>query len=272
MMNVNKKRIAILYSGRTQCHDQVYKRNVSNLIDPLKNAGYEVNLFGSFWDDDDSRNFVESYKSEFKTFETETLTQYTGGVIKNFNEYNNLIKVFNVNEEHILINNTMYWLYKLNRSYNLVKQYERINGITHDYYIRIRPDVTLLTKFDVESLEQLTDNSVMLHVDNIVEIDGVFHGYRQGWIDDNFCVAKKSVFELYCGIYENLVELVNKYQTGIIHVIFKHLFEEQNIQSIRPNSPLLLVKNKGTIIDFILLFTHVYPEKDINKYIKILCS
>lgn len=267
MLNTNKKSVAILCSGRTECYEQVYDRNISNVLEPLKNAGYEVNLFGSFWDEDNSEKFIQAYESDFKTFEVETLTKYTGGVIKNFNEYNHLITVYDVGYQSALTN-TMYWLYKLNRTYGLVKQYESINNMSYDYYIRIRPDITLSSKLDVDLMERLTDNSIILHVDHVVNINGSIQGYREGWIDDNFCIAKKQPFDMYCGIYDNLVELIHKYESGVIHVIYQHLFKDKNIQTIIPNSPLLMVKNKEGIINKYLLFLHSYPELDVDKYVK----
>ena len=267
MLNTNKKRVAILYSGRTECYERVYDRNISNLLEPLKNAGYEVNLFGSFWDEDNSEKFIEAYESDFKTFEVETLTKYTGGLIKNFNEYNHLITVYDV-EYQSALTNVMYWLYKLNRTYGLVKQYEFVNNMTHDYYIRIRPDITLSSKLDLELMNQVTDSSIIIHVDHIVNINGIMHGYREGWVDDNFCIAKKQTFDVYCGIYDNLVELIHKYKSGVTHVIYQHLFKDKNIQTILPNSPLLMVKNKEGIIHTSLIFLHSYPEMDVEKYVK----
>lgn len=258
-------KIAILFSGRTQQYESSFRENLKNLIEPLSNSGYDVHLYGSFWSEHSTYSFIKEYESWWKLYDIESLTDYTGGVIKDFNEYNKLVKQYNPNEEQVLIN-TMYWLYKLDRTYQLVKQYELVNNFTYDYYIRMRPDVNLENPINVESLKELTDTSIITHVDRIVHKNDMVYGYREGWIDDNYCIAKKPIFEMYCGVYRNLITLVEKYQNCIIHVILQRLFEEHKVTTLQPSTPIVMHKNRGDHVLDIVLFAHTYEDIDLRKY------
>jgi hypothetical protein len=257
--------IAILMSGRTEFFDRVLDINKSNLIQPLIDHGYTVNFFGSFWEDVETPKCIASYQDYWKVVDVETFTPYVGGVINNFNEHQELIVKYQHTPDH-QVTNTLHWLYKLRRAYNLVRQYERVHNMKHDYYIRIRPDASLSKPIDVNQLSQLNDDNIITHVDRIVHTHGKIFGCGEGWIDDNFCIAKQKPFETYCSVYDDLISLCVYCKTSISHLLLKRQFELKNIKTIQPNSPIIIVRK---ISDEILLyhyFTYQYPDFDPTLY------
>jgi hypothetical protein len=54
--------------------------------------------------------------------------------------------------------------------------------------------VGLKSPFNLDDLNKLTDNSIITHVDRIVHINNKVFGCGDGWIDDNFCIAKQIPF------------------------------------------------------------------------------
>lgn len=251
--------VAIIISGRIDLFEQSVQENHENIINPLIEAGHTVNIFMSIWNHIDQELLLRSYQPYVKVFDTETFTEYTSGLISNMVEYEDLTKTFGHTKEN-RVSNTLYWLYKLNRAYNLTKEYERINNVNHDLYIRLRPDVTCLNPIDLNCLMTLDDNSIIIHVDQITNRNGQWHGCGNGWIDDNFCIARKRSFEMFCNLYDNVIDLSKKTESGISHILLKKHFELNNIKTIRPNSPLIIYRkgdDKNPVVKF-YHFTYFY--------------
>jgi hypothetical protein len=252
-------KIAILMSGRTDLFDRVVDLNHDNLINVLNSAGHTVDMFGSFWEENTAEYCINAYIDYWKVVDIETLTPYTSGVIKNFREHQELIGKYQHSQDN-KVSNTLYWLYKLNRLFNIVKEYELQNNMQYDCYIRMRPDVGLHRPFDPDHLNCLTDNNIITHVDHVVHIDGKIYGCGNGWIDDNFCIAKRNAFEVYCGVYDNILSLCNDCQNCISHIIFKRQFELNNIKTLLPNSILVMPKRMPDGVFKYLYFEYVYDH------------
>ena len=153
-------------SGRTDLFDRVVHLNINNLIGPLKAAGHQVDMFGSFWKEDTTDPCINAYLEHWKFIDVENLTQYTRGVIKNFREHQQLIQKYQHTQDS-KVSNTLYWLYKLNRLFSMVKDYENQNDIQYDCYIRLRPDVGLHRPFDPDHLYCLKNDNIITHVDHV---------------------------------------------------------------------------------------------------------
>lgn len=258
--------IAILMSGRTDLFNTVLDLNKYNLIEPLINVGHKVDMFGSFWNDKETEFCIKEYERYLKVTDVETFTSYTSGVVNNFNEHQERINKYQHNADN-RVSNTLYWLYKLNRLYKIVKQYERNNNIKYDYYIRIRPDVGLRHPFKVDDLNLLTDDSIITHVDHVVTWGGKLYGCGEGWIDDNFCIAKQRPFEIYCSVYDDILTLCDQCQNCISHLLLKKQFELKNIKTLLPNSSLIMSRKTDVGIQMFHYFEHVYPDFDFTKYV-----
>jgi len=249
--------VAILISGRTERFDLTLDVNKNNLIQPFKDAGHNVDLFGSFWLEPTTTPCIDAFVPHWRFVDIESLTTYTNGVINNFNEHQERIKKYKHADDN-KVSNTLYWLYKLNRLYKMVKQYERINNIKYDYYIRIRPDVGLRSPFNLDDLNKLTDNSIITHVDRIVHINNKVFGCGDGWIDDNFCIAKQIPFEAYCSVYDDILSLCDLCHNCISHIILKKQFELKNIKTILPNSTLLMSRDTPDGVRLFHYFEYMY--------------
>jgi len=234
--------IAIIISGRIELFEQSVSENYCNIINPLVHNGHTVNIFMSIWNNCDQDILLKSYQPYVKVFDTEIFTDYTAGLIKDMIPYENLIKLFAHTKEN-KVANTLYWMYKLKRAYKLVQEYERINNIEHDLYIRLRPDVTCIDPIDMNQLNMLNDSSIIVHVDHIVFKDNNVYGCGEGWIDDNLCIAKKRPFEIFCNTYDTIISLCLMAGSCISHIVLKKQFELNNIKTIKPNSPLVIYRN-----------------------------
>ncbi len=254
--------IAILMSGRTERFNFVLDLNKSNLIQPLLDSGHKVDMLGSFWDEHDTESCIHAFQPHLKVTDIETFTPFTCGMINNFNEHEERIKKYQNDSK---LSNTLYWLYKLNRLYKIVKQYERMNSIKYDYYVRIRPDVGLRYPFNVDDLNHLTDDSIITHVDHVVNSGGKIYGCGEGWIDDNFCIAKQHPFEVYCSVYDDILSLCDMCQNCISHLLFKKQFELKNIKTLLPNSPLIIVHKTHMGIQLFTYFEYVYPNFGVTR-------
>lgn len=257
--------VAIIISGRIDLYHHVVNDNYEKIINPLINAGHTVNIFLSIWDHHDAEQLVSSYKNQIKIVDTELFTEYTGGLMDNLKEYENLTAQYGNSKSH-KVANTLFWLYKLKRGYKLVQEYERVNNMTHDLYIRLRPSASVVLPLDINELANLDDNSIYAYEDQVVRVDGVVYGCGNGWIDDNFCIARKRPFELFWGVYDDIVDLCNKSQSGISHILLKTQFEINNIKIVKPNSPLVMfrVSEDGTRWVQYYHFTYFYPWFKLN--------
>lgn len=250
-------KIAILMSGRTDLFDRVVDLNLENLIGPLKSAGHQVDMFGSFWKEDTTDPCINAYLEYWKVIDVESFTPYTSGLIKNFREHQQLVQTYQHTQDN-KVSNTLYWLYKLNRLFSIVKEYEHQNNTRYDYYIRLRPDVGLHRPFDPDHLYCLTDNNIITHVDHVVHIDGKIYGCGNGWIDDNFCIAKHDPFYVYCKVYDDIIKLCIDCNNCISHLLFKRQFELYNIKTLLPNSILVMPKRMpGGVFNY-LYFEYIY--------------
>lgn len=255
--------VAILMSGRTDLFYKTVGLNFNHLIKPLKAAGHQVDMFGSFWDDLTTESCIKSYADHWKVIDVESFTQYTSGIVKNFDEHQQLIKKYGHTKDN-KVANTLYWLYKLDRLYTIVKRYEKINNIQYDCYIRLRPDVGLHRAFDPDHLHCLKDDNIITHVDHVVHIDEKIYGCGNGWIDDNFCIAKHDPFYVYCKVYDDIIKLCIDCNNCISHILFKRQFERYNIKTLLPNSTIVMPKRVANeVLDYVY-FEYVYNYFGFN--------
>lgn len=266
--------IAILISGRIDFYKICKDINFQNFILPLQNAGHSVDIFSSIWECNMTNSFIEDFKKISKIIDIESFTPYTNALIENFNVYLELVKNYHPNDD---FTNTMYFLYKLNRLFKMVEKYELVNNIKYDLFVRLRPEMTISQLFSLDSLNEIDYNSIIVHEDKIIQYignekrvitnvnqiipnAGEIWGCGDGWIDDNFCIAKKNVFKIICELYNNIIELSIKYKTCITHILLKNEFQKNNIKIIRPNFTFGIPRKDG-IWEY---FTHTN-----NLFIKI---
>lgn len=244
--------IAIIISGRINLFQDAVEKNYKNIIDPLIEAGHSVNMFVSIWEHADQSEFINSYKSYIKAIDIETYSEYTSAFIDNFYEFKKLIKEYKETDNFV---NTLFWLYKLNRGYKLLKEYERVNDIRHDVFIRIRPDACCSKPIDLNQISKLDNSSIILHVDKVIDVNGTLYGCGNDWVDDNFCIAKRTPFETYCKIYDNIIELSIEAKSCVSHIIMQFYFKRINYTLVKPNAPLIIYRSKGYPITY---FPHLY--------------
>ena len=86
--------IAIIISGRINLFQDAVEKNYKNIIDPLIEAGHNVNMFVSIWEHAEQSEFINSYKPYIKAIDIETYLEYTSAFIDNFYEFKKLIKEY----------------------------------------------------------------------------------------------------------------------------------------------------------------------------------
>ena len=267
-------KIAILLSGRTDNFESAYQTNINTLIQPLIRAGHSVDMFASIWDGPSNKILINVYSPYLRVVDVESFTPYTSAVMTPIKEYSRLAKQYGLGDSNS--DNVIYWMYKIDRAFKIMELYEEKNG-SYDLYIRNRPDVSLTRPIDLSLIDQIDDKTIVTHVDQLfhfidgkrrnVHADEVFsggylYGCGNGWVDDNFCLAKKDVFRVYCGLYQNIVELTTKYESAISHIILQKEFERLGIKTVKPNSTLMFFRPDGVWEYFRYMFDTFNPEKN----------
>lgn len=254
-------KIAILLSGRTDNLEFAYQRNINTLIRPLIDAGHNVDIFASIWDGPSNKLLMDVYSPYLRVVDVESFTPYTCAVMKPIKEYSRIAKQYGFVDANS--DNQIYWMYKIDRAFKIMELYEEKNG-NYDLYIRNRPDVSLSQPIDLSLIDQINDKTIVTHTDQIVHLGGYVYGCGNGWVDDNFCLAKKDVFRVYCGLYQNIVELTTKYESAISHIILQKEFERLGIKTIKPNSTLLFFRSSGVWEYFGYMFDTADPIRNMT--------
>lgn len=85
--------------------------------------------------------------------------------------------------------------------YSLTKMIENSNN-AYDYILFLRPDCLYLDRLDVSKFDLIDDNTIL------IPSFGLTTKYK---INDRFAITNKKTYKIYGKIFEELLELSNKY-------------------------------------------------------------
>ena len=211
-MDGDKKRVAICFSGHIRDYMKCHANITSNLIQPMYEAGYTVDIFFSTWDTIGHRS--QGWGGDI------------GNIIKIANPTAVLIEKFD--RDHFVqkyqsdqwksrthlsgpqtSGDSVSMWYKIYTCWALMKQHQSLYGKKYQAVFRTRPDIIYDSKFDPNWLKNLNDTTVMM---------AHWHGkYREVNMEmmDHFAFGRPLAMDYYM----NLVKYVREYldNPSVIH-------------------------------------------------------
>ena len=168
------KRIALQLFGQLRFWPE--QKTIIPFVDKLKDDGYLVDIYGTFWNDEYTRNLN------------------THGKLDIFSKLN-LIE----EPDNALAFTLEKYYYCLSQS-NLCRSKE---GIDYDLIIAMRPDLNIITKKNMGKfgnifniLEQVNNKPVMFHVNDKIQ-------RPDGWVDDKMIIANPVAIDKLNNIYSD---------------------------------------------------------------------
>jgi len=213
----NNINIAICMSGHFRTY-ALCKQNIkTNIIDVLKNNGFNVNLFLSSWDSQKSPNCdIEGFNNyEFEPSKEEYF-------IKNFST-NDYLKYPGLCC-NITSSNAISSFYKMYKSFCMSKEFENSNNINYDIIIRMRPDIIYNNPIDVGIIKKCLLK------------DSIYMPFSHGkytivtkYMMDHFFLGNRNTMEKNMLTYENINNII---KTDCPHTFEGILWKQININSI----------------------------------------
>ncbi len=182
-----KPKAAILLNGHFKLYKDLFWNFQNNLINPLKDQGYEIDIFFSCWNELSNNNsfsfkHANNFNAKYENFDlSDILDKYKPK--KYFvGEYENYKHLFNIlNYDPTLDLNTLHkdihegptlfnlsqWFHRYQAN-QLKQQYEKENNFKYDLVISVRPDFFYLDSFPIIEVEKEKLNLRMLYSDIIL--------------------------------------------------------------------------------------------------------
>lgn len=113
------------------------------------------------------------------------------------------------------------------------------SGVTYDYIIFLRPDVTYLNRFDLKFLEKVNDNTICIPN---------FHNFGPYNFNDRFCICNHKNFLIYGDIFDKLLE-ISKISPLHSETVIGKIIHDNKINVIRIPFTFLRTRCNGHIID-----------------------
>ena len=212
----NQKRVAIQFYGYLRSYAECRDRFFTHLVEPIKSAGYEVDIFMHSWDFVEGRVTSWHHEKTALDFAKPPKTP-SGEYLKDFyklkdivitaqpthNDSDKFIKM-RCPEKGYRFQSTLSVYYSLHCVNHLRQNYEKQNGVEYDFVIVTRPDLlfTLNVSFDFLKYWGNISQRLFGYYDAI--------GNERGGID-LFYIAKPSVINILANYYKelNLQDLQN---------------------------------------------------------------
>lgn len=240
------KKIAIVFAGECyRKHEKSYdylKSFKFNILDPLKNYGYDVFIFVAC-----EFNEVKNWKQYFDSIENcnITISPYTNSCVS-FNDS----KFFQCHHRDCF---AYYQQYShLFYSYNLLCYYEKSNNIMFDYIIKSRNDLFFNDKtlFNPNWLSYI-------HDDTICCPSTEFHNFNR-WVEnhqltntmmsDQFIFGSRRIMDIYFNLINDKSPISHNHPHGIETILRQYINSKQikvqtvNFQFSQPGGRFVLGK------------------------------
>ena len=168
------KRIALQLFGQLRFWPE--QKTIIPFVDKLRDGGYLVDIYGTFWNDEYTRNLN------------------THGKLDIFSKLNLIEEPDNA--EPLTLEKYYYCLSQSNL-------YRSKEGIDYDLIIAMRPDLNIITKKNMGKfgnifniLEQVNNKPVMFHVNDKIQ-------RPDGWVDDKMIIANPVAIDKLNNIYSD---------------------------------------------------------------------
>lgn len=161
-----KKRAALCFSGHIRDFHLCYNSLQNNFIQPLIDAGFEVDTFGFFWNVLGHRSTGWEGVPNFEYFKEKLEPKVLS--VETFNR-TEFIQRFTTNQwmkrPHLSCITTSgdaasMW-YSIYECLKEVEKYQIKNGFTYDVICRVRPDLLYDTPVDIKEIEDIMSRDVI---------------------------------------------------------------------------------------------------------------
>lgn len=209
-------RVGLCFSGHVRNFDKCYDNIYHNLITPLMVAGFQVDLFGCFWDcighrstgwsgtDTVLMNFIHGIQWRsltFKSFDREYFTE---------KYYSNQWTT----RPHLSCKETSgdavsMW-YMAYNCFKMLQEYSTLYNFKYDIVVRLRPDLLFDEVININEVRDAIDNNILY----IPRWRGKYYEVSHG-ITDYFAFSTYSIMSLYYNIYPNIDDYLR--DNNVIH-------------------------------------------------------
>ena len=248
----DRKKVAIGFYGITRSLNYTIDSIEKNIFNVLKENNFDYDIFLHKYNLDEYKN-------------TRANEEYTKNIDNN--QYKLLkakyLKIDNQNEVKSMLNLESYrtkpdpWktnyetvdFYILGKysQYSLTKIIENSNN-NYDYILFVRPDCLYLDRLDVSKFNLINYNTILIPS----------FGHQ---MNDRFAITNNKTYKIYGKIFEELLELSNKYELHS-QTILGMILEKNNIENIKIKFNFARIRSDGKV-----------AKRDINdlkKYNNIL--
>ena len=198
------KKVAICYSGEPRSIEKTFQNHLNFLINPLINAGVEVDIFAHIWFDPSLINkpFWESYPSRGIWLESTPnfIVDYIkpkSYIIEKPKEFNDKDFKPDPRFPHP-IKNMLSMFYGIENAFTLKRAYEAKTNKKYDFSVRIRPDLMFSSLFS--NLDEISPVSV-----NVIYDTNKHTIYSIG---DHFAIGSNDLMNVYSVVFSNFKKII----------------------------------------------------------------
>ena len=171
LMNSNKPNVAIVFYGLTRSLVKTFPSFKTNIFDVLNDAGYSYTTFMHTYHIEGA--YTNTWAKEYCTAYDNTQHTVLNPDHLIIDSHDEIVKTLSIESYYtklgnwtnlssemtrFLIRNLALGLYSKKR----IMEYLRDTGIPYDYVIIMRPDYTILTKFNIDWFSELGPNSIII--------------------------------------------------------------------------------------------------------------
>ena len=246
-----RKKVAVGFFGITRSLNYTIDSIEKNIFNVLKENNFDYDIFIHTYNLNEYKNVRanEKYTKEIDNNQYKLLKAKYSKVdnqnevksMLNLNSYRNKPDPWNTKYESV----DFYILGKYSQ-YSLTKMIEKSN-INYDYILFVRPDCLYLDKLNISKFDLIDDNTIL--VPN-------FSLYGKYELNDRFAVTNKKTYKIYGKIFEELLELSNKYPLHS-ETILGIILEKNNINNIKFEFNFARIRNDGKV-----------DKRDFNQFKK----
>ncbi len=263
-------RIAIQLCGHMRSYKSTYKSLFTNCINPLRAAGYEVDIFIHTWSESDtsekSWHNREGYKRGYKLSdkdikEIKELYKPAKLLVEDQliidNDFEIIESLMSVPRQYSAIINSAYSKYRVNQ---LRKIYENENSIIYDWIIQTRPDLKFNTIFNIKNFIICYERYGLKPPENGLFVTSI--PFRRGTIEPDIFLCSIDL------IIFALPDVMNKINNFYIDLSSNKLTKEWCIKNSYSMEILYLFYWKMLNIELIKLKYFQFSDYDLIRDIK----
>jgi hypothetical protein len=197
---IDKMKIAVLIPGHIRSYNEAKNSLFENIIDPIKKAGYIIDIFSSIWENSGYRETGWAGCIESTTLENDSLIFESEHHDRDFfiKKYSNeKWKHYPHMSNNTTCGDSVSMWYKVWKCYSLIDE-------KYDVIIKLRPDLVFYNKFDVSWLESIEKNTVYM---------AKWHGKYEivtCQIMDQFGFGDSESMKKYCSVFPDIDKIITR--------------------------------------------------------------